>query len=281
VFIDLLALKRIFPRLPLEPDDNRIAATEEQTNVLLRAGIRDAQITHALADRILRVISSRKKAGLCTIKRAQLMLHLGYENPAAATFHDAREWLDQNASNRKKGGGRKMLYAIVEGAKSRAAPNSKGICSGCLGAVIPKCGQIKVWHFAHARGIDCDPWHEGESAWHLEWKALFPKECVEIPLGEHRADVFFDSGDPFVDSTTIEFQNSPINPEEIQEREEFYRERGRLIWIFNAAKWHLSLRHKFDPHPRYRSFRWKWPHLSLAACRSYPLFFDLGDGWLL
>jgi competence protein CoiA len=196
-----------------------------------------------------------------------------------------------------------MLYAILDGAKTTASPHKTGACPGCRGSVIAKCGEIKCWHWAHAVS-ECDPWHEGETQWHLDWKKLFPKQSVEIILGEHRADVL-------LNETVIEFQNSPITPAEINERELFY---GRMIWVFNAQRWHIKLRRNLrpeaenstsshywerkvigqgpfadvqmwpteealDPGP-YRTFRWKWPHRSLLKC-SAPVCFDIGQDNLL
>jgi competence protein CoiA len=185
-----------------------------------------------------------------------------------------------------------MFYAIVNGHKVSATPAASGLCPGCDAQMIAKCGDIKRWHWAHVAGRDCDPWHEGETDWHLEWKSLFPAQDVEVCLGEHRADVR--SG-----STIIEFQNSPISQAEIAEREEFYGRSHQLIWVFNARGWSINLRcRKTAPQicaewlgtptiqseidrditkaSPYRSFRWRWPHQSLAAV-SARMFWDF-DG---
>jgi competence protein CoiA len=161
-----------------------------------------------------------------------------------------------------------MLYALYQGAKVAAVKGERiqgARCPGCDAAVIAKCGSVKAWHWAHAASADCDPWHEGETRWHLEWKAKFPQECVEVSMGAHRADVRLN---PWV----IEFQNSSISCEEIQEREVFY---GKMLWVFNAQKWHVLLRRKTEPDS-YRTFRFKWPHWSLRAVTA-PTFWDLGE----
>lgn len=208
-----------------------------------------------------------------------------------------------------------MLYATVEGEKTAAAPNLRGQCPGCLAAVIPKCGEIKRWHFAHVASAECDPWHEGETEWHLEWKSLFPKANVEVKVGSHRADVHLDR---FV----IEFQHSPISPEQIRERQIAYK---RVLWVFDASVRNIELRPRlirkevietgydkalawaeengldnpdayadrvgddwgdtYEPIYEeetvspYRTFRWKWPQRSLAAVElsSHRLFFDCAE----
>ena len=60
--------------------------------------------------------------------------------------------------------------------------------------MIAKCGKHRVWHWAHWKSKDCDPWWEPETEWHRSWKNQFPVEWQEIghtaQSGErHRADV--------------------------------------------------------------------------------------------
>lgn len=81
-----------------------------------------------------------------------------------------------------------------------------------------------TWHWAHKSLIDCDPWYEPESQWHVDWKMLFPADCQEVVVGRHRADVKTARG-------VIEFQRSHISMAEISEREEFY---GDMVWILKG-----------------------------------------------
>lgn len=79
-----------------------------------------------------------------------------------------------------------MLYALVEGEKTMAAPNLRGHCPGCLARVIPKCGEIKRWHFAH------EPIYEEETVSNyrtFRWK--WPQRSLQaIDLNSSR--LFFD-----------------------------------------------------------------------------------------
>ena len=65
------------------------------------------------------------------------------------------------------------------------------------------------------------------------WKGYFPEKnqeivCFDVVTGEkHVADVKTD------DELVIELQNSPMDPAELQSREEFYVE---MIWIINGEK---------------------------------------------
>jgi hypothetical protein len=131
-----------------------------------------------------------------------------------------------------------MLYArSPEGTKILAEPEAVGTCPGCDDKIIPKCGEIVSWHWAHYARPDCDPWWE-ESDWHRWWKARFPADGVEVTMGPHRADVV-------ARSTVIELQHSPISTAEIREREDFYTaQAGRMAWIFDARDFarNLSLR---------------------------------------
>lgn len=107
----------------------------------------------------------------------------------------------------------------------------KAKCSGCGDDVIAKCGEIKIWHWAHVNK-ECDSWYEPESAWHIGWKSLAPPDNQEVVIGPHRADIRTSKG------TVIELQHSPISPEEIREREQFY---GDMIWIFDASAFSVRM----------------------------------------
>lgn len=158
-----------------------------------------------------------------------------------------------------------MLYATVEGSRTTADPkfrNSQATCPCCQAPVVAKCGEIKIWHWAHKIGAECDFWHQGETEWHRSWKSLFPKDCVEVPLGPHRADVK-------IDGLVIEFQNSAISTVEIKDREQFY---GEMFWVFNASDWDITEHTTKLGKP---TWKWRHPHRSLTAVNA-PLFIDFG-----
>jgi hypothetical protein len=126
-----------------------------------------------------------------------------------------------------------MKYSIVNNEKVEAFSGGKGICICCGADTIAKCGLKKINHWAHKSLKHCDNWWENETQWHRDWKNHFPIEWQEIVLfdnqtGEkHIADVKTEGG--FV----IEFQNSPMNTNELKSREEFYK---KLVWIINGEK---------------------------------------------
>ncbi len=110
-----------------------------------------------------------------------------------------------------------------------AKPGATGTCPVCHREVIPKCGEIKTWHWAHKSLKDCDTWYEPESDWHFEWKKLAGLENTEIvirkPDGIHRADIK-------IDGLVIELQHSPLPLHEVREREAFY---GSMIWVLDGT----------------------------------------------
>lgn len=123
-----------------------------------------------------------------------------------------------------------MRYALVNGERKEAQKGFHGNCICCESSVIAKCGVVRVAHWAH-RGM-CDPWWEGETEWHRNWKDQFPKEWQEsihyADNGEkHIADVKTDQG------LVIEFQHSHISNEERQSREIFY---ATMIWIVDGTR---------------------------------------------
>ncbi len=118
-----------------------------------------------------------------------------------------------------------MLWALQNNQRTRAEPGAHASCPCCHGAVIPKCGSILTWHWAHKSLVECDLWWEPESQWHLNWKNQFPAECQEIVMANHRADVKTPKG-------IIEFQASSISPQAIEEREIFY---DQMVWILRGS----------------------------------------------
>lgn len=126
-----------------------------------------------------------------------------------------------------------MQYALVDGKRSQALKGISGVCEHCKSIVIAKCGDVKIHHWAHQSTKDCDHWWEAETPWHRDWKNLFPEEFREVLFvdkvtGEpHRADIHTDKG------ITIEFQNSPISPQEQSSREQFYQ---NIVWVVNGTR---------------------------------------------
>lgn len=101
-----------------------------------------------------------------------------------------------------------MRYALVGGKRHAAERGLAGQCPACGAAMIPKCGERRVWHWAHRGERHCDHWWEPETEWHVAWKNRFPAEWQEISCpaenGEkHIADVKTPHG------WVVEFQHSP------------------------------------------------------------------------
>ena len=124
-----------------------------------------------------------------------------------------------------------MELALVNGLRQTPTPRQVGICEYCGSEMVAKCGRIKLWHWAHKRRSNCDPWWESESEWHRAWKHHFPINWHEVihrdPLTDekHIADVKTPYG------LTIEFQNSAISFQERQSREDFYK---NMVWVING-----------------------------------------------
>lgn len=164
-----------------------------------------------------------------------------------------------------------MLYAISEiGEKILPFKHGRAHCPECDGLVIARCGEIMPPHWAHQSLRDCDDWYEPESAWHLAWKGMFPKEQVEISISRnnrrHRADIVGDEG------TVIELQHSAISPETIHERENFYE---NMIWIFDASSKQRDFRRVNSLTEIEFQFRWLYPKRSVISCE-HPVYLDFG-----
>jgi competence CoiA-like predicted nuclease len=125
-----------------------------------------------------------------------------------------------------------MRFALVDGQRREAESGLSGECDGCESALVAKCGEVRVRHWAHRARRNCDPWWENETEWHRSWKARFPDHWQEIlhhaTDGErHRADVKTAHG------WALEFQHSFIKPEERRSREAFY---AKLMWVVDGTR---------------------------------------------
>ena len=115
-----------------------------------------------------------------------------------------------------------MKFALVEGERREAKPGLSGKCPVYGHAMIAKCGEHRVHHWAHRGNRTCDPGLERETKWHRDWKNQFPEDWQEKPHqsddGEkHIADVKTDFG------VVLEFQHSFLCRVEREAREKYYR----------------------------------------------------------
>jgi competence protein CoiA len=125
-----------------------------------------------------------------------------------------------------------MKFALINGQRQEAQPSLSGLCPACDQATIAKCGEVKIWHWAHKGRRTCDPWWENETEWHRAWKGQFPDSWQEVvhPAEngiKHIADVRTERG------WVIEFQHSYIKPEERRSRDTFY---PKLIWVVDGTR---------------------------------------------
>jgi hypothetical protein len=149
-------------------------------------------------------------------------------------------------------------------------------------AMIAKCGQYRIPHWAHRAIRTCDPWWE-ETEWHLVWKNKFPEDWQEFVHqsedGErHIADVKTDRG------VVLEFQHSPLRRDERESREMFYR---NMVWVVDGLR-------RVQDRPRFfellarasivkaKPLRFSLPLKKCALLRDWvdsrkPVFFDFGE----
>ncbi len=157
-----------------------------------------------------------------------------------------------------------MLYAlnnVTNGDKIEATPKAEGFCPECNQTMVPKCGDIKIWHWAHRQNLkhNCD--YGGETEWHLDWKKrVNKKELVEVKKGNHRADIVTR------DDTVIELQHSSIDTRTILDREEAY---NKIVWILHSDRNSIRFRLKEYGY----SFYWVYARRSFGIS-SAPIILD-------
>ena len=182
-----------------------------------------------------------------------------------------------------------MKFALLNGERQEPQPNLSANCIGCGGLVVSRCGEVRLWHWAHKAIRNCDSWWEGETEWHRSWKDQYPTEWQEVvhqsESGEkHIADIRTQNG------WVIEFQHSYINPDERRSREEFYK---KLIWIVDGKRRSRDADRFFQVLGDGDGPNRSWPELRMpfpegALFRDWissdaPVFFDFGGDllWLL
>jgi len=104
-----------------------------------------------------------------------------------------------------------LLAADVDGGRLLAHPNSIAYCPFCGMEMIPKCGVIKIWHWAHKQSCpNCE--YVSETEWHINLKKIaLDSGCdIEVRLGKNIADVFVPK-----QNRVVELQNSSITGDEI------------------------------------------------------------------
>lgn len=160
-----------------------------------------------------------------------------------------------------------MQYAEDSGRRiEAAATGQRAKCPGCGGEVMSKCGEIVIWHWAHVSGNECDSWWEPESAWHRSWKEKTHPACREVVIENHRADIA-------TDSCIVELQHGSLASPEIREREDFYSQFGKLVWLFDAAPFIDNV--IMSGAAGRCDFHWMWPRKSMGAVRIGELFWDI------
>jgi len=176
-----------------------------------------------------------------------------------------------------------MKFALINGQRQEAQPNLSSKCPTCDHPMVAKCGEVKIWHWAHQGRRFCDPWWENETEWHRGWKGQFPVNWQEVvhqaETGEkHISDVKTDRG------WVIEFQHSYLKPEERRSRDTFY---PKLIWVVDGTRrkrdraqllnaWKEGVPVGANSLVR-RTFSDNCALLREWAGSNAPIFFDLGE----
>ena len=73
-----------------------------------------------------------------------------------------------------------MRFALVDGQRREPESGLVGECTGCGSPVLARCGDVRVWHWAHKGRRRGHPWWENETEWHRRWKGHFPEDWQEV-----------------------------------------------------------------------------------------------------
>lgn len=99
------------------------------------------------------------------------------------------------------------------------------------------------------------------SDWHFDWQSKFPRDYQEVVitknLEKHRADIA-------VQKTIIEFQHSPLSPEEFGARNAFYTSCGySVIWLFDLIE---QTHNQQIINLRGSEFKYYWKYAKSTFC---------------
>ncbi len=175
-----------------------------------------------------------------------------------------------------------MEYALLGGERTTPQPGLVAQCPICGASVTAKCGEVRIWHWAHKGGKHCDLWHENETEWHRSWKHQFPAAWRETMVQSvdgtrHVADIKTETG------LVVEFQHSHLSTVERREREAFY---DNLIWVVDGTRLkrdldflgHIRLHESSGPRPDVFPFNWRVPQITRRWDESAKLvFLDFHD----
>ncbi len=64
-----------------------------------------------------------------------------------------------------------MKFVLIDNMCVEAQPNQQGLCPICSQPVIAKCGDKKVWHWAHCGNTSCYNWWKTETEWQWNRKS--------------------------------------------------------------------------------------------------------------
>jgi hypothetical protein len=177
-----------------------------------------------------------------------------------------------------------MKYALVNVQRQEAQPGLSAKCPGCEAPMVAKCGEVKIWHWAHLGKLDCGLLWENETEWHRTWKGQFPAHWQEVfhraESGEkHIADVKTDQG------WVLEFQYSFLKPEERRSRNSFY---PKLVWVVDGTRrkrdkqqFSDTLKNGIRVVPNMNFYKVSLDGNTLLrewADSDAPVFFDFGPG---
>ena len=169
-----------------------------------------------------------------------------------------------------------MKYAIYNGVlisveQLRNEINKSGDykCPGCRNPMtyVRESVTGRTAHFRHLNLVcyleneRASGYENKMSEFHFQWQSIFPSECLELPIGNHRADILVKLSDRvdmwkklserlfrnfLPENLVIEIQHSPISVEDLQSRQDTYvnRDESReLLWIFDLQACRYEVRH--------------------------------------
>ena len=160
-----------------------------------------------------------------------------------------------------------MLYALHNNDYALARPGLNAQCPYCLSDVISKCGNIKIWHWAHAVKTDACAYKE-MSEWHIKHQLAAEINGWKLEQKIGNDAIGYRIADCMYKNNIIELQKSSISDNEIVMRNAHYNVFGKNIhWLFDFRDKADNLR--FTAENGIVKFKQSWARKTIIVLFDY------------
>jgi competence CoiA-like predicted nuclease len=167
-----------------------------------------------------------------------------------------------------------MTYAVDDKNELfEATPKTRLKCPNCKKEVFSRCGEIRVWHWAHHVNESCEYSKIKDSSWRYEWIKKTSKEKVEKLVNGQVVDILGNN------DAKVLFIGCKLSEQDIIEKESAFK--NRIIWVLKSDEFKQLKIYRKDNDDRngHYCFEWKKARIEWTCINRKIsfLFFDVGE----